>query len=85
MTIQEQLKALEEKKTSELFFKEVTHLEIKKGDLSVRDESGINPVYLREVTYEEAAQRIQDQVPVNIVTRDSKLGRMYLEGIADEN
>jgi len=84
MTIQEQLNALEEKK-SELFFKEVTHLEIKKGDLSVRDESGINPVYLREVTYEEAAQRIQDQVPVNIVTRDSKLGRMYLEGIADEN
>jgi len=84
MTIQEQLKALEEKKT-ELFFIEVTHLEIKKGDLSVRDESGVNPVYLREVTYEEAAQRVNEQSPVNVVERKSKLGRMYLEGIADEN
>ena len=69
----------------ELFFKEITHLEIKKGDLSIRDESGVNPIYFREVSYEEAAQRINEQSPVNIVERKSKLGRMYLEGIADEN
>ena len=85
MEISEQLQKLNEQKT-ELFFKEVTHLEIKKGDLSIRDESGINPVYLREVSYEEAAQRIKDQVPVNIIARDSKLGKMYLEEVSiDEN
>ena len=77
MKIKEQLRKLKKKET-ELFFKEIKHEKIKKGDLAIRDESGINPVFFRKISYEEAVKRIKKQTPVNIVERKSKLGKMYL-------
>ena len=78
MTIKKQLQELEERKT-ELFFKEIGPKKVKKGDLSIRDESGFKPIYLREISFDVASERIKSQILISVISRDSKLGKMYLE------
>lgn len=84
MTIEEQLQKLEEHK-NELFFKEISKEQTQIGDLVVRDETGIVPIYFRPVSIEEAHELILSDDVVTIIPRESKLGQLFLEETKGNN
>lgn len=84
MTIEEQLQKLEEHK-NELFFKEISKEQTQIGDLAVRDETGIVPIYFRPVSMEEARELILSDNIVTIIPRESKLGQLFLEETKGNN
>jgi len=87
MSIKENLLALDENK-NELLFMEISKEETQAGDLTVRDQTGLKPLYFRQLNFEQAFGRITRGKQVTVIKRESELGKLYLQetkGNNDEN
>jgi len=83
MSLKEHLIELEKRK-NELMFKQINENETINGDLTVRDATGIIPLYFRRINFDEAMERVIRSKPVTIIERDSELGMRYLKETHDD-